>query len=123
MDRCGQIAADIPQARQPPRSTSPDFTRHRTTVIQNLFAGLVLAICVVLLVRLCLSPLRQRRLDAAALRSVHALRQRTLSLWHWRAHRKSARHIAEEALRKASQGEWTGNVYKPKSFRKPRKPH
>jgi ABC-type transport system involved in cytochrome bd biosynthesis fused ATPase/permease subunit len=93
------------------------------TVIPNLFAGLVLALCIALLVRLCLSPARQRRVDAAARQAWWTIRQRTLGALRWNASRKKARAATDEALRRAREGEWQGNVYKPKSFRKPRKPH
>jgi hypothetical protein len=36
-------------------------------------------------------------------------------------HRREAARAAEEAIKRARErgGEWDGNVYKPKSFRKP----
>jgi hypothetical protein len=36
-------------------------------------------------------------------------------------HRREAARVAEEAIKRARErgGEWDGNVYKPKSFRKP----
>ena len=47
-----------------------------------------------------------------------------LRLVHWRSHRRSAEKAAEEAIRRARDGvERKGNVYTPKSFNKPRKPH
>jgi 20S proteasome alpha/beta subunit len=50
--------------------------------------------------------------------------QRTLkSIYHWRTSRKDAARLADEAIRRAKDGDWEGNVYKPKSFRRPRKPH
>lgn len=92
-------------------------------MIQNLFAGLVLALCIAMLVRLCLSPARQRRVDAVVRQAWWTTRQRTLWALRWNASRKKARLATDEAVRRAREGEWSGNVYKPKSFRKPRKPH
>ena len=93
-------------------------------MIEKLLAGLTLVVCVVLLVRLCLGQRRQQRFDAAVRRAAHACRRAALSVWHWRSSRKVAARVAEEAIKRARRGgEWDGNVYKPKSFRRPRKPH
>jgi hypothetical protein len=43
-------------------------------------------------------------------------------MWHWRSAKRAAAKAAEDAIRRARQkdgGEWEGNVYKPKAFRKP----
>ena len=91
---------------------------------EKFLAGLTLVICVVLLVRLCLGYPRQQRFDAAVRRAAQACRRTALSVWHWRSSRKEAARAAEEAIERARRsGEWDGNVYKPKSFRRPRKPH
>ena len=97
-------------------------------VFQQIFAGLVLATCALLLVRLVIGERRRYRFDAAARRAWFmlrrfgsALQRRLLSLWHWRSSRREAAKVAEEAIRRArsAEGSWDGNVYKPKSFRKP----
>jgi hypothetical protein len=97
-------------------------------VFQQIFAGLVLVACALLLFRLVLGERRRYRFDAAARRLWFLLRrfalslyQKLLSLWHWRSSRRQAAQAAEEAIRRArsAEGEWDGNVYKPKSFRKP----
>ena len=89
---------------------------------EPLLAGLTLAVCTVLLVRLCLSPARRQRFG-------WTLRHGALQLWHWRASRRLARTEAEAVIRRArggttanDDGEWSGNVYTPKSFRKTRRP-
>jgi hypothetical protein len=90
--------------------------------MDKVLPGLTLAICVVLMARLLMGETRRWRFDAAARRFWHALRRRTLLVWHWRSARRSAAQAAEDAIRRARQkdgGEWEGNVYKPKSFRKP----
>ena len=95
---------------------------------EQLLAGLTLAVCAVLLVRLCLSPARQLRFDRTLRGWGWTLRHGALQLWHWRASRRLARSEAEAVIRRArtgkaeAEGEWTGNVYTPKSFRKPRRP-
>ena len=88
-----------------------------------------------LLARLFLGERRRRRVDAVALHGLAAWRRRAAALWRWRAMRREAARVAEEAIRRArergrrgnggdeDEGEWDGNVYKPKSFRGPRKPH
>ena len=97
-------------------------------MFQQIFAGLVLAACALLLVRLVIGERRRYRFDAAARRLWFTLRRfalwlqrKTLSLWHWRSARRQAAQAAEEAIRRArsADGAWDGNVYKPKSFRKP----
>jgi hypothetical protein len=41
-----------------------------------------------------------------------------------RARRRAAEREAQAAIERARQaGSWEGNVYRPKSFRGPRKPH
>ncbi len=92
-------------------------------MIERVFAAIVLALCVVLLVRLTLSAPRRYRLDSALRRAGNALRRTGSSIWHWRDARRAAenaRKVADEAIKRArGRGEWDGNVYTPKSFRKP----
>lgn len=97
---------------------------------EPLLAAITLAVCAVLGVRLCLGPARQQRFD-------RTLRRGARQLWNWRASRHLARTEAEAVIRRArgdyagssgsemggaDEGEWRGNVYTPKSFRKPRRP-
>ena len=97
-------------------------------MFEKMFAALALAVCAVLLLRLLIGERRRYRFDAAARRVWVALRRFGLSLlrsgawlYHWRSSRRQAAQAAEEAIRRArgSDGTWDGNVYKPKSFRKP----
>jgi hypothetical protein len=117
------------------RRTGRPQPRYHSGVIEKLFAGIVLAVCLALMLRMLLGARRRARFDAAARRawgnSQHFLR----SAYHWRSHRREAERTADEAIRRAkgrsgnsdgaggADGEWEGNVYKPKSFRKPRKLH
>lgn len=94
-----------------------------TAVIEKLPAASVLAICTVLLVRLLLGRRLRYRFDAAARRMFDTCRRVGLACMRWRSSRKNAARTAEEAIKRARGGSWDGNVYKPKSFRRPRKPH
>ncbi len=117
------------------------------TVFEILLAALVLIACLVLLVRLMLPPARRAQLDAFGRRRWAGLRAGSLSAWQGLSslrHRSSpkarqdAARTAEEVIRRAREGrrppgkgngaakpdgEWDGNVYRPKSFKPPRKPH
>lgn len=87
-------------------------------MIEKVLAGAVLAVCVVMLLRLCLGVRARMRFD-------HAMRS-AARLPMLAVHRVRAARGAAEAIRRAksSDGDWEGNVYTPKSFNKrPRKPH
>lgn len=90
-------------------------------VIEKLLAGFALVLCAGLLLRLLIGQRRRYRLDAWCRDAFFGLRRRARSAWHWRSARKEAERVAEEAIRRARAGEVEreGNVYKPKSFRKP----
>jgi len=92
-------------------------------VIEKLFAAVVLAVCAVLFVRLLIGTRHRRRLDAALRGAAQAGRRAVgsaRSAWHWRAARRTSKKAADEVIRRARDGgTWDGNVYKPKSFRKP----
>ncbi|MEY4561800.1 MAG: hypothetical protein RLZZ618_1077 [Pseudomonadota bacterium] len=87
--------------------------------IEKLLIGAVLALCIVMLVRLCLNPLRQSQMDAVG-RWIIQVPQKLIQ-------RSQASRQAAEAIRRAKgsgpEGDWKGNVYTPKSFKRPRKPH
>ncbi|HSI61400.1 MAG TPA: hypothetical protein VLA16_27825 [Ideonella sp.] len=98
---------------------------------ETIFATLGVLVCVALLIHMALPPARRQRVNATAWRAWHACRRLGLRAWygllqlrHGRAARKDAAQVADEAIRRA-RGDVTrdGNVYKPKSFRRPRKPH
>jgi hypothetical protein len=94
-------------------------------LIEQLLAALVLAICVGLLLRQMLGAQRRARLDRWAQRLWWNLTQRLRGLRRGRSSREEAQREAEAAIRRAreSSGEWDGNVYRPESFRRPKKPH
>lgn len=103
--------------------------------VEHFLAAAGLIACLVLLFRMMLGGATRQRVDAAVARAWQRTRQGALKLWYgatqWRrgrTARKSAAEVAEEAIRRAkgdARGEFTrdGNVYKPESFKKPRKPH
>lgn len=93
--------------------------------IQTLFAALVLAICLLLLVRLALAASRRARFDAALHRSWRRLGRGVDALAaavrrpsaEARARRETAAAI-RRARERAEAGAWDGNVYRPKSFKR-----
>ena len=106
-----------PHRTAPHRSASQPA--HPNPVIAQVFAGITLALCAALFVRLLIGERRRSRLDAVLRRAARALRHRLLAMWYWRARREASKRAAEEAIRRAKGGTWEGNVYKPRSFRKP----
>jgi hypothetical protein len=82
----------------------------------NVSAAIVLVLCLVFMVRLLVGPRRRMALDHWA----HEWWYRLRHIRHWRDSRKSAERLAEEAIQRArAEGHWEGNVYKPKSFKRP----
>lgn len=99
-------------------------------MVQDILAACVVAVCAFLLVRLGIGERRRSRLDRWLTRRWGSLRQAGASLsqrWQGRRRRRAleqeAAESAAEAIRRAHGGSWDGNVYRPKSFKKPRKPH
>jgi len=93
-------------------------------VTERILAAIVLAACAVMLVRLFVGERRRERFDWAMRRAAQACRRLYLSIVHRRATKRDAARVAEEAIKRAREStERDGNVYKPKSFRGPRKPH
>ncbi|WP_418316875.1 hypothetical protein [Piscinibacter sakaiensis] len=94
---------------------------------QQILAAIGLAVCVLLVVRLLLSPPRRHRFDATAQQGWIRLKSGAIAIWHWRRNRREAERAARDAINRAAGrkdgGNWDGNVYQAKSFRKPRKPH
>jgi len=91
---------------------------------EKILAGVVLAACAVMLVRLMLGERLRYRFDWAMRRVYDVCRGRIMSIARWRSTKRDAARAAEEAIKRARDAtERDGNVYKPKSFRGPRKPH
>jgi hypothetical protein len=94
-------------------------------VIEKVFAGIALAVCGVLLLRMLLPEAHRVRLDAAWQRALQGSRMWARRAWFWRKHRQRAAREAEEAIRRAQRSvvERDGNVIRPDAFKGPRKPH
>ena len=92
-------------------------------MIEKILAGIALFVCVALLGRLLLSTHRQLQFDFAVERAWASLRRTTLRLVRWPSARRQAHRETRDAIERARGGEWDGNVYRPKSFRRPKKPH
>ena len=92
-------------------------------MFERVLAAIVMAICAVMLLRLVLGERRRARFDAWLRRHWLRLRHTGHNLWRWRENRRQAeqaRKVADELIKRArDRGEWDGNVYTPKSFRKP----
>ena len=94
-------------------------TARKAPVLEKLFPAIVVAACLVLLLRLLLGERRRHRFDRGLARWSRSLGARIEGLFTWNAGRRRARRAAEEAIRRAREGgEWDGNVYRPKSFGK-----
>jgi hypothetical protein len=93
-------------------------------MIELLLAGVGLLVCAALLVHMVLPQRHRRAVDERARQTWHGLRRAALRLWHWPGLRRRAARQAEAAIRRArGQATRDGNVIRPHSFRRPRKPH
>lgn len=92
---------------------------------QKWWAGLVVLICIVMLIRLVVGARRRAAMDRAAKAGWHAMRAWTAGLWHWRQRRQDAARMTEEAIQRARRQrvDKDGNVLRPQAFKEPRKPH
>lgn len=93
-----------------------------------------LVICVALAMHMALPYRWRARVDAALADLRGWLQGRIDQAMGWRRRQRQTRAAALEAervIRRAREsaqstrveGEWDGNVYRPKSFEKPKKPH
>ena len=107
-------------------------------MFQTLLAATGLAVCIALAVHMALPYRLQARVDAGVAALVAWLQLQMTRLTGWRRRQRQTRVAALEAervIRRAREsalhdardsrggGEWDGNVYRPKSFEKPKKPH
>jgi hypothetical protein len=93
-------------------------------MFEKILAVTILVVCVALMARLLAGPRLRLAIDAWARRVAHHARSTWLRIYHWRSSRsshKTAKQVADEAIRRAreDQGTWEGNVYKPKTFKRP----
>lgn len=98
----------------------------------KVFASLGVLICIGLAVHMCLSPRAKSALSRWGLKVVQRLRaqrRRQTSSASDKLREQAAREEARAVIARAKsgarpEGEWDGNVYRPKRFGKqPRKPH
>ena len=91
----------------------------------RILAATVLLVCMAIAVQMLLPAAQRRRVDAGLIRLRWWLVERWRALASWRRHssnRKAAEAEAEAAIRRARKGsrivdgEWDGNVYRPKDF-------
>jgi len=95
---------------------------HNTPTMEAILALLLLVVCLVVGLRMMLGSTRRQRMDAAWARLVDRLKGRRPPKRPMRP--DEAARAAEEAIRRAREGgHWEGNVFKPRSFRRPKKPH
>jgi hypothetical protein len=93
-------------------------------LVEKLFAGAVVCVCLALLLRPYIKAPWLLRLETAIGRHARRLQRGIVQLWRWPGVRRRARREAQAAIRKARDGgAWEGNVYRPKSMSKPRKLH
>lgn len=118
------------RARYDGRSERANHQQQRAMqLIEKAFAAIVLLACLLFLVRMLIGPRRRAGLDAwlrdwqppwrrnlrAAWRRSAAARAQSRA--QSQAHR-AADDVIERARRSAAGGEWEGNVYRPKSFKR-----
>ncbi|MEO8525103.1 MAG: hypothetical protein ABI460_10320 [Caldimonas sp.] len=93
-------------------------------MFEKIFAAIIVVGCLVMLFRLCLGARRRHRFDSTVARWSRRTGARLDSIFTWNSQRRRAHRVAEAAIRRARDtansgaGEWDGNVYRPKSFKK-----
>lgn len=103
-------------------------------MFSHVLAALGLALCIALAVHMALPYRLRARVDAALARLTGWMQGQFERALGWRRRQRQTRAAALEAervIRRAREsaqnsrpeGEWDGNVYRPKSFEKPKKPH
>mgnify|MGYP006921748103 CR=1 FL=1 len=107
-------------------------------MFHTLLAATGLVVCLALAVHMALPGRAKARVDRAVQRVVAWVRLQIARLTGWRRQQRQTRAAALEAervIRRAREsalhdardsrvdGAWEGNVYRPKSFEKPKKPH
>jgi hypothetical protein len=128
---------DSPEGlKQAVNPVAANFGLGHTQAMLNLVpAAIGLAICIALAVHMALPNRVRARVDGAFARLGAWLQGQIDRALGWRRRQRQVRFAAMEAervIRRAREsaqqngrveGEWDGNVYRPKSFDKPKKPH
>lgn len=107
-------------------------------MFQTLLAATGLVVCVAMALHMALPERLKSRVDAGLYGALDWCRRQGARLTGWRRQQRQTRAAALEAervIRRAREsalhdardsrvdGAWDGNVYRPKSFDKPKKPH
>ncbi|MBL8279856.1 MAG: hypothetical protein JNL93_24535 [Pelomonas sp.] len=107
-------------------------------MFQTLLAATGLVVCVAMAIHMALPYRLKTRVDAGLRALAGWFRLQAARLTGWRRQQRQTRAAALEAervIRRAREsalhdardsrvdGAWDGNVYRPKSFEKPKKPH
>ena len=96
-------------------------------MLVKIFASLGLLICLALALHMCLGRRQQLRLEAAWTGAWSWLTTRGLRRFNARERRCAAHAAALDAIERAKgsgrahEGQWDGNVYRPKQFEEPPK--
>jgi hypothetical protein len=94
------------------------------SIVETVLAVTTVLVCAALLARLLVGARRRAWLDANAVSAWRRFTRALRRLGGARARRREAEREAQAAIERARKaGNWEGNVYRPKSFRGPRKPH
>jgi len=101
------------------------FEQEAVVDLTRWASALVVAVCVVMLVRLMLPARGRARFDQRLKQVPQVLSRRWHSLRHGRQRRVAAERLAKDAIERARKAnvERDGNVIKPDAFKGPRKPH
>ena len=91
--------------------------------MEAAMSAIVLAVCLLLALRLVAGEHRRRRTDRWIGSVVAAALARVRRAIRWRSLRNHSAREAEAVIRRARGGRWDGNVYRARSFRRPRKRH
>ena len=87
---------------------------------EKLFPAFIAAVCIVFMLRLVVGERLRWRFDEAMGRLWARVRRAGSSVSRSRKPSRTAAEEAEDAIRRARDGgSWEGNVYKPKSFKRP----
>lgn len=97
-------------------------------LLHTLLASLGLLTCLALAVHMMLGARQRRALERWPLASWRWLQRYLLWRFNTRERRRLAREEALGAIQRAKRaandaGLWEGNVYRPKKFEQPKKPH
>ncbi len=83
------------------------------TPMESVLAAIVVALCVMMLLRMALGERRRQRVDAVVLRLAASLRRFRHTVWHGRARRLDAANAADAAIRRARRADHLKVVPKP----------